>query len=137
MDELHKKVQVIVLHRNNNDYELLLLQTKADRGEYWQNVTGSIEGNESWEQGALRELLEETGLSGEIQQLELTYHFHDRWDRNVEEKVFVAQVSEKSVIICEQEHQGYRWVKTNEVKPEHFGHPNNYEAFLKALKCLK
>jgi dATP pyrophosphohydrolase len=137
MNELHKKVQVVVLHSKNNKINLLLLQTKADRGEFWQNVTGSIEGDESWEQGALRELEEETGLTGKLTLLELSYNFHDRWNRDVEEKVYLAQVESDQVKICDKEHQGFTWKDVEEVTNSDFGHVSNYESFIEATKCLK
>ena len=136
MNELHKKVQVVVLHTTNNNTNLLKLQTKADRGEFWQNVTGSIEGSESWEQGALRELEEETGLNGVLTQLDLVYKFHDRWKRDVEERVFLAQVQSDHVRLCEQEHQAHEWKNISEVTENDFGHKSNYESFLEAIKCL-
>lgn len=136
MNATHKKVQIVALRKNKNSYNLLLLQTKSDRGEYWQNITGSLEGDESFEEGALRELKEETGLSGSLHKLSLEYEFHDRWNRDVEEKVYFSLVEDGDVVLCEQEHQNYKWLAIDEVTRDDFGHTSNYEAFFEAVKCL-
>lgn len=137
MKEAHGKVQVVVLHNENNKLNLLLLQTKIDRGEFWQNVTGSVEGDEGWSDAAKRELLEETGLSGKLTKLSLCYNFHDRWQRDVQEKTFMALVTSSRVRLCEIEHQAYKWLPIEEVRPDHFGHESNYQTFMEACKCLK
>ena len=43
------------------DLQVLLME-RADKSGYWQSVTGSVEGDESPRQTAIREVLEETGL---------------------------------------------------------------------------
>ncbi|EQC52019.1 NUDIX domain protein [Bacteriovorax sp. DB6_IX] len=100
-------------------------------------MTGSIEGDESWLAGAKRELLEETGLEGHVNQLDLTFTFHDRWNRDVEERVFVAEVFSSEVELCEAEHQDFKWIPVDEVKETHYKHKNNYESFIEAVRCLK
>ncbi|OIQ16762.1 MAG: hypothetical protein BM556_13955 [Bacteriovorax sp. MedPE-SWde] len=137
MNELHKKVQVIILHRTNNNINTLLLQTKKDRGEYWQNVTGSVDGDESWEDAASRELEEETGLKGEVHLIDMVFKFHDRWDRDVEERVYYAEVDDTRVTISEEEHQSFRWCNSDDLSEKDFGHANNFQAFKEALRCIK
>lgn len=46
--------------------EVLLLERCQPRG-FWQSVTGSLEGGETPRQAAQRELWEETGLQGDIE----------------------------------------------------------------------
>ncbi len=52
---------------------------RADKPGYWQSVTGSIEGDESPTQAAIREVFEETGLDA------LAYDFQDWQVSNVYE----------------------------------------------------
>ncbi len=53
---------VLVLIRRGN--ELLLLRRTQARGGFWQPVTGKVEHGETTEEAAVREILEETGLTG-------------------------------------------------------------------------
>ncbi len=135
MNTLHKKVQVVTLHKNKKS--LLLLEMKEDRGFGWQNITGSVEGEEDLETAAKRELLEETGIAqAEVVQLDQIFKFHDRWGKDVEEYCFLALVATLDITISSQEHQGYKWLAINEVQGKDFKYESNYTAFKKAIECL-
>lgn len=54
---------------------VLLLHRRRERGDYWQPITGSIEDGESADQTARREILEETGQTGEPVSLGITQSF--------------------------------------------------------------
>lgn len=44
MGERHRKVQVVIAAiSHKNQFDILLLETNQKRGEFWQNVTGSVE----------------------------------------------------------------------------------------------
>ncbi|WP_372656257.1 NUDIX domain-containing protein [Halobacteriovorax sp.] len=134
---IQKKVQVVIIGGENLN-KLLLLQMKKDRGELWQNVTGSVDEGENFLEAASRELLEETGLSGQLTELEIQFEFNDRWNRNVLEKVFLAKVSgEPEVMISEEEHQDYKWLPLTQVTDKSFGHKSNYISFLESLKNVE
>jgi lipoyl(octanoyl) transferase len=62
----------VVVHDGDR---VLLLHRRRERGDYWQPITGSIEDGESAEETARREILEETGHSGEPVSLGLTQSF--------------------------------------------------------------
>jgi 8-oxo-dGTP pyrophosphatase MutT (NUDIX family) len=135
--EKHGKVQVVTIFHDDASYSLLLLQTKKDRGEYWQNVTGSVDPGESWEAAAARELLEETGLQAQqVHPTDLEFFFHDRWERNVHEKVFYAIVNSNKVTISQEEHQNFQWKMLEDVTEADFGHINNFNSFLEVKKLL-
>jgi lipoyl(octanoyl) transferase len=57
------------------DGRVLLLRRSAERGGFWQPVTGRIEPGEADQAAALRELGEETGLPGPVRPLEYRHAF--------------------------------------------------------------
>ena len=69
--ETIKLVKVLV----HDGTRVLLLHRKADRGNFWQPITGAIEDGESTLDAARRELREETGHDLEPRSLELTQSF--------------------------------------------------------------
>jgi lipoyl(octanoyl) transferase len=54
---------------------VLLLHRRPERGNFWQPITGSIEAGETPRQTAQREIVEETGHSGDPEDLELRQSF--------------------------------------------------------------
>jgi len=67
---------LVLIH--TSDLQVLIME-RADKPGYWQSVTGSIEGDESPTQAAIREVFEETGLDA------LAYDFQDWQVSNVYE----------------------------------------------------
>jgi 8-oxo-dGTP pyrophosphatase MutT (NUDIX family) len=133
---LKQKVQVVTIAEN----QLLLLQFTEDRGSGYQNVTGSVDFGEDFIQAAVRELVEEIGLhesANHVIDIGLTFHFHDRWKSDVEEKVYLYNPVKKPVISLSPEHQSFKWVPIGEVTVAHFAFPTNYDAFKKAVEFLK
>lgn len=138
-----RKAQVVIFYRDDADTKyFLLLKTNKKRGEYWQNVTGSVEKSESYKEGALREAFEETGLLKKdilkTRNTELCFQFHDRWGRDVKEKTFLIEVSKKfKVEIDPSEHCDFKWVCESDMKAKIFKHINNYLSVVYAMetKC--
>jgi lipoyl(octanoyl) transferase len=62
----------VVVHDGDR---VLLLHRRAERGDFWQPITGSIETNELPIETARRELIEETGHRGDPRALDLTQSF--------------------------------------------------------------
>ena len=60
------------------DFQVLVME-RADKAGFWQSVTGSVEGDETPFQAAIREVKEETGLNA------LDYDFQDWQASNVYE----------------------------------------------------
>ncbi len=95
MNQKTKKAQVLLaaIDQASQNFQFLLLQTNEQRGKFWQNVTGKIEGDETFEEGGLREAIEETQLKVEtiidIVDLGLNYEFTDQRGRKVHEKSFL------------------------------------------------
>lgn len=130
---LKQKVQVVTIAEGR----LLLLQFAKDRGEGFQNVTGSVEYDEDFIEAARRELVEEIGVADNVININFLFHFHDRWGEDVEEKVFLYNPKTIPEIHLSPEHQSYKWVPVDQVTIKDFSYPTNYEAFLKALEFAK
>ena len=143
MSQRHRKVQVVIAAISQaNQFDLLLLKTNEKRGEFWQNVTGSVEKKETFEEAALREAMEETDLKiesiVEMLDLEQSFSFVDRWERKVEEECFLFVLDKSwNVKIDPKEHQDYKWVALETVGKDSVKFPSNYEAIEKSIKLLR
>lgn len=103
---------VVVFYHGKNALEFLLLHYQSG---HWDFPKGHIEENETKHETALRELMEETGLTAELQpgfQEEFSYFF--RYPCNselVKKKVyfFIGKSYGKKVILSD-EHIGFAWL---------------------------
>lgn len=142
MSKKTRKAQVVICGYDAQSQSLayLLLQTNLKRGEYWQNVTGKIDEGESYEEGALREVIEETKLDPkwivQFIDLKLSHEFIDDRKRDVHEKSFLVLVDRIfNVTIDPQEHMNHRWEK--EISRSVVKHLGNFEALERARKIIK
>lgn len=144
MDQKTKKAQVIVaaIDETSHSFQFLLLQTNERRGKFWQNVTGKIEDGETFEEGGLREAIEESGLKIEsivdIVDLGLTYEFVDQRERSVREKSFLIICDKKwDIQIDPKEHQDFKWVEQNQIEEGIVKFRSNLETLEKAKLILR
>lgn len=144
MDQKTKKAQVILaaIDNNSHNFNFLLLQTNERRGKFWQNVTGKIEDNETFEEGGLREAIEETKLSIEsivdIVDLGLSYDFTDQRSRKCHEKSFLIILDKKwDVTIDPKEHQDFKWVNQDQIEEGVVKFRSNLETLEKAKLILR
>jgi dATP pyrophosphohydrolase len=104
----------------NGEWAYLLLRRTANRGGFWQGVTGGVEEDEDLLEAARRELVEETGLTpSAIQKIDYTYSFPvaDRWRHlyaegveEITEHVFVAHIDEgQEPVMDTHEHDRWQW----------------------------
>jgi lipoyl(octanoyl) transferase len=110
-----RTVSVVAVRESTRGPEVLVLQRTAERGGFWQVVTGRVEGDETPEGAARRELLEETGGDFEVSPLGYTHQFamgETLPPEVVEETAFVAQWAGQDVNPS-PEHQGYEWVSAD------------------------
>lgn len=130
---LKQKIQVVTIAED----QLLLLQFAKFHDEGFQNITGSVEYDESFIEAARREMVEEIGVADNVTDIEMSFHFHDRWGFEVEEKVFLYNPAKKPDIRLSEEHQSYKWIPVDQVTIEDYVFPANFEAFKKALEFVK
>jgi 8-oxo-dGTP pyrophosphatase MutT (NUDIX family) len=144
MDKKTRKSQIVLatVDEKRQSFLFLLLRTNKQRGEFWQNVTGKIEVDETYEEGGLREAMEETGVNVEsivdIVDLGINHDFIDQRNRNVHEKSFLIILDKKwDIKIDPKEHNDFKWVAMAEVGPESVKYKGNFEALEKARQLLK
>ena len=116
-----RSVQVVVFAISGGKREYLLLRRVASHSGFWQSVTGSLEGNETHREAAIREVREETGIvadQAELIDLNLTNNFAiapqwlGRYAPGVthnEEVCFALEVYTREVVVDPSEHDAYLW----------------------------
>jgi diaminopimelate epimerase len=120
--------QVLVyVHRTGPEF--LLLQRIAERGAFWQGITGAPEWGESDDEAARRELREETGLDARPRAIGFRYELRPgkpaqggRWRElygpgieAVPEEVYeVAAPTDWDPTLNQREHVAYRWCLLDE-----------------------
>ena len=109
---------VVVVRREG---ELLVMRRAPERLGYWSLVSGGVEPDETSQEGAERELLEETGLRAEVRRLPvaLSYSLLDdppairaRYAPGIERvtvHAFVADAGPGWEPTLDAEHDLYRW----------------------------
>ena len=139
-----KKAQIVLaaIDEASHSFHFLLLQTNERRGLFWQNVTGKLEDNETFEEGGLREAIEETNLPidkiVDIIDLNLRFDFIDLRERNVREECFLIILDGKwEIKLDSHEHSNFKWVPLNEIKNDSVKFESNYEALQKSIGLLK
>lgn len=116
-----RSIQVVIFTNLHRDCHYLLLRRVASHGRFWQSVTGSLEGEETHKQAAVREVLEETGISARERDLiELgvtnTFEIAPQWREKYapgvthnEEVCFALKTLECEVQVDSLEHDAYAW----------------------------
>ncbi|WPU65883.1 NUDIX domain-containing protein [Peredibacter starrii] len=144
MSSKTKKAQVVLaaLDQPSHKFQFLLMRTNERRGGFWQNVTGKLEDNETYEEGGLREAIEETGLNIEtimdMLNLGLKYEFTDQRERKCHEECFLIILDQKwEVKIDSHEHQDFKWVGIDEIHRDIVKHESNFETLVKSQHLLK
>jgi dATP pyrophosphohydrolase len=118
------------------DFQVLVME-RADKAGFWQSVTGSVEGDETPFQAAIREVKEETGLNAldydfQDWQASNVYEIYPHWRHRyapgvVEncEHLFGLQLpSPLPIQLAPDEHVRYEWVDWREAAQRVFSWTN-------------
>lgn len=134
---------LVVIHKSNG--EVLLIE-RADRSSFWQSVTGSIDAiDESLNEAAAREVLEETGIdiqilpANSLQDMhhQVEYEIYPQWrqryapgvTKNTEHWFSLLVPKDISVKLAPREHVAYQWLPFSEAAKKCFS-PSNGDAIL-------
>ena len=139
---------LVVIYKSNG--EVLLIE-RADKANFWQSVTGSIDAlDEDLQVAAAREVLEETGIdiqtlhASSLQDMhhQIEYEIYPQWrlryapgvTRNTEHW-FALQVPESTQVqLAPREHIAYQWLPFAEAAKKCFS-PSNSAAILQLFSA--
>jgi dATP pyrophosphohydrolase len=141
---------LVVIHKSNG--EVLLIE-RADKSNFWQSVTGSLESlDEDLSIAATREVLEETGINiqvlpeNSLQNMhhQIEYEIYPQWRhryapgviKNTEHWFSLLVPDSTPVKLAPREHVSYQWLPSIEAARKCFS-PSNGEAILKLFSALK
>lgn len=144
--DTQQKVQVWVHFKDSNEEDplFLLLKTHAGRGEFWQPITGSVDPGESLPSAALREAVEETGLTFSSAAVLIPYSFEfEGRGRKVQETGFSLEYRSRdrvsgvpTIRLDPREHAEYRWVSSEQAL-KMLGYPSNAQMLKSFLAQTK
>lgn len=125
---------LVVIH--TPDLQVLLLE-RADHPGYWQSVTGSLNEDETLEQTAIREVLEETRLDARKYALtdwnvenqykifpEWRHRYPPRVTKNTEHVFGLLVPKPLPVAVAPREHLGFAWLPYQEAAQKCFSWSN-------------
>lgn len=125
---------LVLIH--TSDLQVLIME-RADKAGFWQSVTGSVEGDETPYQAAVREVFEETGLDTtqyDLQdwQTSNVYEIYPHWQhryapgvtQNREHLFGLALPSQLPIKLAPDEHVRYEWVDWREAAKRVFSWTN-------------
>lgn len=115
----------------------VLVMERADKAGFWQSVTGSVEGDETPYQAAIREVKEETGLDALAYDLQdwhasNVYEIYPHWrhryapgvTENIEHLFALSLPAPMPVTLAPDEHTRYEWVDWREAAQRVFSWTN-------------
>ena len=140
---------LVVIYKLNGD---VLLIERADRNQFWQSVTGSLDApDEALAQAASREVFEETGILIELLPPEslqnmhhqIEYEIYPAWrfryapgvTRNTEHWFSLKVPDDIQIRLAPREHVAYQWLPYQDAAKQCFS-PSNGEAILKLFSGL-
>lgn len=135
MHKVKTPVSALVLI-HTSDLQVLIME-RADKAGFWQSVTGSIEGDETPYQAAIREVKEETGLDAltydfKDWQAFNTYEIYPHWrhryaegvTENTEHLFGLTLPTTVEISLAPEEHIRYEWVDWREAAQRVFSWTN-------------
>ena len=139
---------LVVIYKSNG--EVLLIE-RADKANFWQSVTGSIDAlDEDLRAAAAREVLEETGIdiqtlpANSLQDMhhQIEYEIYPQWrhryasgvTRNTEHWFALLAPENTQVKLAPREHTAYQWLPFTEAAKKCFS-PSNAAAILQLFSA--
>lgn len=137
-----------MIYRSNG--EILLIE-RADKTDFWQSVTGSLDSpNEDLALAAAREVLEETGIdiaslpAGSLRNMQhqIEYEIYPQWRhryapgviKNVEHWFSLEVPSDITITLAPREHIAYQWLPYLQAAEKCFS-PSNGEAIVQLFSA--
>jgi len=132
------QVEVIIYKKEDNRIYFLILKRSAQKGGFWQPITGGVEEDETYQEAVLREIYEEIGVVDIVDLIDINYTF-EFLENNINylERVFGAKISPESHINISKEHTEYKWVDGQTAIKNFLKYPGNITGFKKLIKILK
>ncbi|MCU0678875.1 MAG: NUDIX pyrophosphatase [Planctomycetes bacterium] len=129
----NNQVEVIIFKKTEDGIKYLMLKRNAIKGSFWQPITGNVEVDETFEQAAVRELREETGIDKHIRLFDTGYSFEFFDDNRQQlEKVYAVEISLNTDATLSEEHTEMQWATKEECLGKYLKYPGN-KAGLKTL----
>ncbi|QWE26556.1 dihydroneopterin triphosphate diphosphatase [Polynucleobacter sp. AP-Ainpum-60-G11] len=139
---------LVVIYKSNG--EVLLIE-RADKANFWQSVTGSVDAiDEDLKVAAAREVFEETGIDvaalpmGSLQDMhhQIEYEIYPQWrhryapgvTRNVEHWFSLLVPDATQVQLAPREHVAYEWLPFADAASKCFS-PSNGAAILQLFSA--
>ena len=139
---------LVVIYKSNG--EVLLIE-RADKANFWQSVTGSVDSlDEDLAIAAAREVLEETGIDvdslpvGSLQDMhhQIEYEIYPQWrhryppgiTKNTEHWFSLLVPDDIQVQLAPREHVAYQWLPFADAASKCFS-PSNGEAIMKLFSA--
>jgi lipoyl(octanoyl) transferase len=114
VSEVPPELRTISVVVTRGDGSVLLLKRSAQRGGFWQIVTGRIEPGENPLGAAAREVLEETGFSPRLDQLRDLHYQHSFMLDSIFARETAFAVRAQAEPKLSDEHVEYRWCTPQE-----------------------
>ena len=121
-----QSVSALTWRQGSQGPEVLMMLRVPEHGLWWQSVTGMMEPGETPEQTAHRELAEETGLEGRLENLDLSHTFwmdptilglpEDLLRFNTEHCFSVEVPADAKVRLAPEEHSAFQWTSLDEAE---------------------
>jgi len=131
----------IVIYRSTKQGILFLLLFHG--GKYWSFPKGKIDAEERAKQTALREVSEETGITGKALELNPRFYARDRFTFRADGQTiyktviyFLAKSRQSRVTISPREHRGYGWFTYKEAM-DILPHKNHRNTLTKAYDLIR
>jgi 8-oxo-dGTP pyrophosphatase MutT (NUDIX family) len=107
-DEYDKKAGIVLMDNENN---ILFIQQKSNLN--WSLPKGSLKKGETYEEGAKREMLEETGIAVSPFQCTKQFYFYQQKVHYIF-YIYKMDISRKEIVVSSDDIVGFMWLKKNQ-----------------------